>query len=145
MSESPNLSRRDFLKVFIQLLLGLGGILGLGGLLRFLSYPSEPGPPSEYDLGDASLFPAGSRTVRTDIPAVIYNEAGEIKALSLTCTHLGCTVEVKNDSLVCPCHGSHFTKVGEVVKGPAPKSLHRLHVEVREDQTVRLYTERDGK
>ena len=145
MNEAPDMSRRDFLKLSIKLLLGMGGLLGLGGLVRFLSYPSEPGPPSEYDLGDAALYPAGSRTVRADIPAVIYNASGDITALSLTCTHLGCTVEVKGDSLVCPCHGSRFTKDGEVVKGPAQKSLRHLPVEVREDQTVRLFTDKGGK
>ncbi len=40
-------------------------------------------------------------------------------ALSLVCTHLGCTVTVTEDDLACPCHGSRFDRQGKVLKGPA--------------------------
>jgi cytochrome b6-f complex iron-sulfur subunit len=145
MNDTSNLTRRDFIKLSIKFLFGVGGLLGLGGLVRFLGYQSDPGPPSEYDLGDAAKYPVGSRTVRADIPAVIYNRAGEITAYSLTCTHLGCTVEEDGEVFACPCHGSRFNIDGEVLKGPAQKPLRCLEVELLEDFTLRLYTDRGLK
>jgi cytochrome b6-f complex iron-sulfur subunit len=142
MKGPSNLSRHDFLRLSIQFLLGLGGILGLGGLVRFLSYQVDPSAPSEYDLGTVTSFPVGSRTVRADIPAVIDNRAGEITAYSLTCTHLGCTVDADGEAFACPCHGSCFDKNGAVMKGPAQKPLRRLRVDLLADQTLRLYTDR---
>ena len=145
MNQSPTLTRRDFIKLTIKFLFGAGGLLGLGGLVRFLGYQSDPGPPSEFDLGDADKYPVGSHTVRADIPAVIYNRAGDITAFSLTCTHLGCTVEEDGEAFSCPCHGSRFNNDGEVLKGPAQKPLRRLKVELLEDHTLRLYTDRGMK
>jgi cytochrome b6-f complex iron-sulfur subunit len=139
------ITRRDFLKLSLKFLFGLGGLLSLGGLVRFFSYQTDPGSPSEFDLGSISEFPTGSRTIRVDIPAVIYNRGGEIVAYSLTCTHLGCMLEEDDKVFACPCHGSRFTDDGEVVRGPAQKSLNRLRVELQADQTLRLYTSRGGK
>ena len=145
MNKNIPLSRRGFLKLSLNFLYGLCGLLGLGGLIRFFSYQYDPGPPSEFDLGDAAAFPIGSRTVNAEIPAVIYNRDGEIVAYSLTCTHLGCTVEEDGEVFACPCHGSRYNQNGEVLKGPAKNKLRRLHVEVLEDQTLHLYTDRVGK
>ena len=39
------LSRRDFLKVLTDALLVLSGLLGLGGLLRFMGYTGKAEPP----------------------------------------------------------------------------------------------------
>jgi cytochrome b6-f complex iron-sulfur subunit len=132
-------TRRDFLKLITNALFGLSGLLGLGGLARFFSYQPNQGPPTEFDLGEAANFPAGSRTLRLDIPAVIYNNGDEYVAYSLTCTHLGCTVEEDGEGFACPCHGSQFDKDGAVLGGPAKKSLRLLRVEMMEDNTLRLY------
>jgi cytochrome b6-f complex iron-sulfur subunit len=145
MKEKNHLSRRGFIQLSLNFLYALSGLLGLSGLVRFFSYQFNPSPPSEFDLGDVAAFPIGSRTVRPDIPAVIYNQAGDFVAYSLTCTHLGCTVEEDDDVFVCPCHGSRYDQEGKVLKGPAQKPLKRLRVEVLEDHTLRLYTDRDKK
>jgi Rieske Fe-S protein len=34
-------------------------------------------------------------------------------ALSPICTHLGCTVEIEQARLVCPCHGSTYDREGK--------------------------------
>lgn len=132
-------SRRDFLKLFTNVLFGLAGLLGLGGLVRFLGYQSEPAPQTEFDLGPAADFPPGSRTVRADIPAVLYNTDGVFTAYSLVCTHLGCTVEKDGEGYTCPCHGSQFGEDGTVLQGPARLPLRPLRVEVTEVGILRVF------
>ena len=141
MKKTLHLSRRDFIKLSTNALFGLSGLLGLGGLVRYFSYLPDPGPPTEFDLGDVASYPVGSRSLRLDIPAVIHNREGEIVAYSLICTHLGCTIENDGDEFTCPCHGSRFDKNGVVLKGPAQRSLQKLRVDVLEDNTLRLYTD----
>lgn len=136
-----NTSRRDFLKLITNALFALGGLLGLGGLIRFLSYKPDPGPPSEFDLGEAMYFLPNSRTIRPDIPAAIYHKSGEYSAINLSCTHLGCTVEEDGEGYLCPCHGSRYNQAGLVLQGPAKQPLRPLRVEKMEDNTLRLYTE----
>jgi len=135
-----DISRRDFLKSTRDGFLYLSGALALGGLLRFLSYQTEPAPQTEFDLGPATDFPLNSRTLLTDIPAVLLHTEKGFSALSLVCTHIGCTVEQKPDSFTCPCHGSRYTSDGKVIRGPAEKPLRILRVEVTNKGTVKLFT-----
>jgi cytochrome b6-f complex iron-sulfur subunit len=134
------LSRRDFLRIITNSLIGLSGVLGLGGLIKFLSYEMDPAPPSEYDLGLASDYPPGSRIVLAYIPAaIIHNDSGFL-ALSLVCTHLGCTVEQQLDgNYECPCHGSRYDQQGYVMRGPSNKQLNRLKVETNEEGHLILH------
>lgn len=80
------------------------------------------------------------RVAKADIPAsgalvfrksrvAIVKKGDDIYALSLVCTHLGCTVNLTTRKLICPCHGSIFGRSGEVFKGPADRPLKRLAVE----------------
>jgi Rieske Fe-S protein len=40
------------------------------------------------------------------------------------CTHEGCTITSATSSeFVCPCHGSRYTRAGQVTNGPARSSL----------------------
>jgi cytochrome b6-f complex iron-sulfur subunit len=84
------------------------------------------------------------RVARKEIPvhgALVYSESrcallqedGRIYALSLVCTHLGCTVNVTAGDLVCPCHGSVFNRQGVVLQGPAAYPLRALAVEEHGD------------
>lgn len=134
------LSRRDFIKLSTHALFGLSSLLGLGGLIRYFSFLPAPESPTEYDLGEAANYPAGSRTIRRDIPAVIDNRDGVIVAYGLTCTHLGCIVEEDRDGFACPCHGSLYDADGAVLQGPAQKPLKKLRVEVLENNSLKLYT-----
>jgi len=133
------LTRRDFIKLSTNALFSLGGLLGLGGLIRYFNY-YPPEAPVEFDLGDIANFPVGSRTVRSDIPAVIINRNGEIVAQSLVCTHLGCTITESATGFDCPCHGSRFDEDGNVLAGPAQKPLRNLRVELLEDGRLVLHT-----
>jgi cytochrome b6-f complex iron-sulfur subunit len=134
------ISRRDFLKLTTDGLLVLGGLLGLGGMIRFLSYEMDPAPPSEYDLGPAVNFLPNSITLLMHIPAVLrVSPLSEFTAFSLVCTHLGCTVEQKNDKYECPCHGSIYNRDGEVQKGPASNPLKRLRVTTNDQGNLILH------
>ena len=57
--------------------------------------------------------------------AVFVDEGGEQHLLSARCTHLGCTVAWNpgERTFDCPCHGSRFSRLGEVVNGPAARPL----------------------
>ena len=136
----PKLSRRDFLKLTRTLLLTASGLLGLGGLIRFLSYPSQPLAPTEFDLGPASNYAPGSRTVLPDVPALLVHGEIGFTALSLVCTHLGCTVESQPDGFACPCHGSRFDLLGKVKRAPASKTLVSRRVEIGPDGKLHLFT-----
>ena len=135
----PELSRRDFLKLASQGLLAAGGLLSLGMLFPFLEYQTEPPPPTEFDLGPASNFPVGSRTLLVAVPAILIHTGAAFSALSLVCTHLGCTVEQQVDGFACPCHGSRFDVDGKVLHGPATKALVPLQVEQNEQGHVILH------
>jgi Rieske Fe-S protein len=133
------LSRSDFLKLGTNFLLGLGGALGVGGLAYFLSYEMDPAPPSQYDLGSVGDYPRGSRVVFLQIPAVLIHNDDGFMALSMVCTHLGCTVESKDGEYECPCHGSRYDGKGYVTRGPSNTPLKKLRVEVNETGNVILY------
>lgn len=135
-----NISRRDFLKLSTRSLLALAGLLGIGGLLRYLSYPYDPTPPSEFDIGPASDYPLHSHTILAHIPAILIHDKNGLQALSLVCTHLGCTVEQRNFGFECPCHSSRYDMNGVILKGPATADLRKLRVEETEDGNLRVFT-----
>ena len=136
----PTLSRRDFLKMTTNVLLTISGLFGLGVLLRFFDYQTEPPPKTEFDLGPASHYPIGSRTVLPDVPAVLVHTQSGFSALSLVCTHLGCTVEQKPDGFTCPCHGSRYDTNGNILRGPARAAFRALRVETTSDGRLVLHT-----
>lgn len=133
------LSRREFLNLGVNSLLGLSAVLGLGGLIRFLSYEMDPAPPSQYDLGPVTDFPVGSRILLLHIPAVVIHARDGWLAMSLICTHLGCTVDEKEGQYECPCHGSKYDARGLVQRGPSNTPLKKLKVETNEAGNVILY------
>lgn len=135
-----NISRRDFLKLSTHSLLTLSGILGIGGLIRYLSYQYDPTPPSEFDIGPAINYPVNSRTVIAHIPAIIIHDGEGLRALSLTCSHLGCAIEERNFGFECPCHSSRYDLNGVVLKGPAASNLKKLRIEESEDGNLHVFT-----
>jgi cytochrome b6-f complex iron-sulfur subunit len=137
----PDLSRRNFLKLASAAALTLSGLIGLRGLFRFLDTQTDPLPPTDFDLGPASGFAVGSRTIQPEIPAVVIRTASGFIALSLVCTHLGCTVESKPEGFTCPCHGSKFDPQGQVTRGPAQKPLRLLRTGFTADGRLHVYTD----
>lgn len=62
----------------------------------------------------------------------IDREGDGYRAISATCTHLGCRVrwDATSELYVCPCHGGAYDRQGRVVAGPPPAPLQRLAVRV---------------
>ncbi len=68
-------------------------------------------------------MPALINTLSEQI-ALYKDGANNFRALSMICTHNGCAIAVANRAgLFCNCHGSEFTILGQVQKGPADKPL----------------------
>ncbi len=125
-------TRRDFFGY--SSLIGLGATL-LGGLyisLRTL-WP-KPGKASALRLeaGRPEAMSQGqvNETLYKDHGLWIIRTKTGLFALSSRCTHLGCKVRyVKSQKQFhCMCHGSLFDSMGQVVRGPAPRSLERVFI-----------------
>lgn len=64
-----------------------------------------------------------------DFPVYVHRQgADQYSAVLTRCMHRGCTVEPERERLVCPCHGSEYTHLGAVLKGPSERPLIRFEV-----------------
>jgi Rieske Fe-S protein len=85
-------------------------------------HPSQTRTASNIPAGQARTLPDG-----TGKKGVYRDLDGNLHAVSLRCTHLGCLVRFNaaEHSWDCPCHGSRFAPDGTVLEGPAVKALQR--------------------
>lgn len=140
MNSKTEVTRRDFLKLASEGFLGICAVLGIGGLVEYLAHPAADGVPSEFDLGTASDYPLGTRTPIPQANAILFHTDDGFSALSLVCTHLGCSVNPTPEGFACPCHNSHYNPEGKVIQGPAVKPLQRLEVKVNTQGRLILST-----
>ena len=125
---------------FLRLLGGAGAALltlqAAWSTLRFARAPVSYGPPTRHPLGSPERYPAGALSWEANAGVFVMRDERGLRALSATCTHLGCTVRRDGEGFVCPCHGSRYDAEGRVIGGPAPRSL--AFVELELDRHGRL-------
>jgi Rieske Fe-S protein len=105
-------------------------LAGLGAKFAIDLVGDRVRPPQALSTGGV---PKGEARVVPDglgKKGVYRDEHGELHAVSLRCTHLGCLVRFNSAerSWDCPCHGSRFAVDGSVLEGPAVKPLERRDV-----------------
>ena len=62
---------------------------------------------------------------------------GSISALSGTCPHLGCGIDLDpKGGFACPCHDSRFGPDGTWRKGPSPRAMDPLPVRIEEGRVL---------
>ena len=129
MTPSDPITRRDFFGLAWK---GLGIIAALEATGMVVSYffsgsnkrmiaPKqllEAGPVDSFIAGSVTAFMGGRFYLARQ------NDGGFI-AVSLRCTHLGCSItwEAEKNRFICPCHSSAFDISGEVLNPPAARAL----------------------
>jgi Rieske Fe-S protein len=109
------LTRRDFL------VLAAGAAVGSCGLVN----GAAAGPGQTIDAGPASAFAKdGVYDGFSDSGFFVVRHGGSLFALSSVCTHRAVQLKAQPDcSFYCKRHGSKFSSVGQVTKGPARRNL----------------------
>jgi len=123
-------SRRVFIK---KLWKGLGVVASIEVVAVFFGFLFS-GKKEDQTLKPKQLIEAGNiesferNSVTTFRGGRFYLARlldGGFIALSLRCTHLGCSINWEEDKnrFICPCHSSAFYINGEVQNPPAPSAL----------------------
>lgn len=143
--ENGQLSRRDFF-----LAAGNAAVTAtlVGGSIvtwKYLWPNALLEPPSRFRVASTQEMPPGSVLFNPQYRVFVFREKeGYFYALSAICTHLGCTTNWKPGGMpdhpegviACPCHGSVFSKTGDVIRGPAPRPLDRFRMSVEDGELV---------
>jgi nitrite reductase/ring-hydroxylating ferredoxin subunit len=118
----------------------------LGGTLVFrerIGVDQGDDTPSESQfqtvVSAAELIDGKPHQVKVDgVPVMLVKLGGDIRAITDTCTHLGCSLSdgnVEDGKITCPCHSSQFSiEDGHVVNGPATSPETALEVRVQQGQ-----------
>ena len=100
-------------------------VLSMAG--QYVDWISKEDVESADDLqnNEGGIISSGLKKL-----ALYKDSDGEVHVFSATCPHLGCVVHWNADEKTfdCPCHGSRFSKEGEVINGPAISSLKRIEI-----------------
>ena len=123
--EEKQSSRREFMACSAGLgAAGLVGAAALAGVAKFMLPTVTYLTPSRFLVRIEDLPTPGNELIFPDQRVIILrHNDGRVGAVSLICTHLGCTVYRVTTGFQCPCHGSQYDNEAEVVGGPAPEGL----------------------
>jgi cytochrome b6-f complex iron-sulfur subunit len=129
-TQEPAIERRTFLTAMGW----LGGVacvlVAFLGNLFYLKPAVTYGPATRFRAGRPAEFKEGIKQLYEDERVVVVREQPGFAAISITCTHLGCTIRSSDAGFECPCHGSQFDNDGTVTGGPAPEPLPWYQVSV---------------
>ena len=141
-------SRANFMILVFTAVFGFISLGYIGAVIAYL-IPRKGAGARPQDLGRVSslAFNAGvagpftyDATGRGDAQGVFAVRTGSGSGVNLvleqTCRHLGCPVAWtpagSNGPFNCPCHGSVFNRIGDVIHGPAPAPLYKHNFHVRD-------------
>ena len=116
-------SRRSFLTALSTAGISLAGGAIAFTQLKFMKPTVDYGIDKIFRVGSPSNFKEGTILALEKEKVVILKTENGFAAISLICTHLGCTVRPSGAGYECPCHGSQFDEQGSNTGGPAPKPL----------------------
>ena len=90
--------------------------------------PGDRSSADQVPPGSGAVIRRGLRKV-----AAYRDAAGSLHERSAVCPHLGCIVawNAVEGTWDCPCHGSRFDVLGNVIHGPATSGLALLRDEAR--------------
>jgi Rieske Fe-S protein len=156
VADDPKLQRRALL----QRLAVAGGVVGCGALtvptVRFLTAPAHgdagagrwirtvkldslpDGQPRRVALIDDHRD-AWTMEKQVQLGAAWLVRRGDlVKAWSVTCPHLGCSVDRKESApgFNCPCHDSSFDPEGKRLDGPSPRDMDSLDTKIEDGFVV---------
>ena len=130
-------SRRTLLKVILGGSAAASLSAFLYPILRYIVPPAETnmGADSAVAANVDELKPNSSKIFRFGSrPALLIRMAdGNYRAISATCTHLGCTVQYRTDlqQVWCACHNGMYDTNGRNISGPPPRPLEKYQVHVQ--------------
>lgn len=135
------LNRREFLLYTWGAALTLLSLEGLGITYLFMAPRFRAGEfGGKFAIGEALTLPAENAAPQGNSAGKFWlvNTASGPKALYMVCTHLGCLYkwEAQANYFRCPCHGSTFSREGDYICGPAPRSLDQFVVEVVQNEQI---------
>ncbi|MEW6405209.1 MAG: Rieske 2Fe-2S domain-containing protein [Chloroflexota bacterium] len=140
---SPNLSRRDFLKIAWSFFGGAALLETAGVFMAYLQPRLTEGEfGSIITAGPVEDFPPNSVThISNGRFYVVRLGDGGFMAVYHRCTHLGCTVpwDQTAQKFICPCHNSQFDQQGKVENPPAPRPLDMFPVTI-ENGELKVHT-----
>ncbi len=130
-----NISRRNFISKALGSIIGLQ-VLGLTwGYFRNSKEVKENnkwielGKVNDFENGKTYSFPNNKVFLHC-------TNDGYFLALSNKCTHLGCAINLSNNSFVCPCHSSHFDELGNAIQAPAKRALDYFPIKILEERIL---------
>lgn len=137
-NSQPDTSRRRFLKK-------VWGVLGIVAGAEVIAVSAGFFSPSKRNVtnGTQNLIATGNVgdfklnsvfPFRSGKFYLVRLSDGGFLAVSLKCSHLGCSVlwNEEKKEFICPCHASSFDLVGKVINPPAPRPLDTFPVIIEE-------------
>lgn len=138
-NQNRRLGRRDFL-ANAAMALGLTAALGWAGAYGIRYMVPRTRKKEFVDVLVSNLGQLAPGQAREFIDGrgrkgIIINHAGQVKAFSKICTHLGCEIEWNDQSkhFYCPCHEGFFAADGRNIKGPPPRPLDEFKVTLKDE------------
>ena len=136
----PCIDRRAFVERSLGAVLGTSLLTACASLVTRTVTPVDGTlrlalvhyPELAADGGSLKVIPKGS----SEPIYVLALGDRRYAALSPICTHLGCTVEIEQTRLVCPCHGSTYDREGKVLRGPAEEALASYRTALSSDGVI---------